>query len=59
MNNFIRKILIKITGIGECGTPFIQMERENKIQKIMKGSTDDLSKEDKDLLIKYHDVVSK
>lgn len=59
MKNFFRKILSNITGIPNCGTPFIQMKREDKIHKIMKGSTEGLSKEDKDLLIKYHDVISK
>jgi len=28
MTNFIRNILVKITGVGRCGTPFIQMEEE-------------------------------
>lgn len=27
MNNFFRKILIKVTGIGWCGTPTIQMNK--------------------------------
>lgn len=59
MKNFIRKILLKMIDAPDCGTPFIQMKRENKINKMMKGSTNDLPKEDKDLLIKYHDMISK
>lgn len=59
MKNFFRKMLLKIIDAPDCGTPFIQMEREDKIHKVMKGATEGLSKEDKDLLIKYHDVISK
>lgn len=59
MKNFFRKILLKMIDAPQCGTPFIQMERENKISKMMKGATSDLSEKDKDLLIKYHDAVSK
>ena len=33
MNNFFRKILIKITGIGWCGTPWIQMEKAEEEAK--------------------------
>jgi hypothetical protein len=30
MKNFFRKILIKITGIGWCGTPNLQMNKKVK-----------------------------
>ena len=59
MNKYIRKILLKIIDAPQCGTPFIQMERENKISKMMKGATSDLSEKDKNLLIKYHNAISK
>jgi hypothetical protein len=59
MNKFIKKLLLKIIDTPQCGTPFIQMEREDKINKMMKGITSDLSEKDKNLLIKYHDAVSK
>lgn len=35
MKNFFRKILIKITGIGWCGTPNIQMDKAVKTYKIL------------------------
>lgn len=35
MKNFFKKILIKITGIGWCGTPNIQMGKALKAYKIL------------------------
>lgn len=55
MKKLFRKILLKMIGGTDCGTPYIQMERENKISKMMKGATSDLSEKDKDLLIKYYE----
>ncbi|MDE2030704.1 MAG: hypothetical protein KGI58_00360 [Patescibacteria group bacterium] len=33
MNNFFRNIIVRITGIGWCGTPYIQMEKDTKVNK--------------------------
>ena len=51
MNNFLRKILMKITGIGWCGTPHIQMQKlreENKMENI---KLNELTEEEKRVII--------
>ena len=59
MKNFFRNILLKMIDAPRCGTPLIQMEKDDKIYKMMKGLVSDLSGKDKDLLVKYNDSITK
>jgi methionine-R-sulfoxide reductase len=51
MNNLFRKILIKITGVGWCGTPHIQMQKLREENKMNDIKLNELTSEEKRVII--------
>lgn len=51
MNNFLRKILMKITGVGWCGTPYIQMQKLKEDNDMNNIKLNELTEEEKRVIV--------